>query len=203
MAYTITTKKGIKRVLLRLQLPIRMGKGLETLAKQEKETDIYVAKELIREGLERRGLWNVDFNLYFQPPLFLGPLGWLPMQPFVIATLRYSQKRAHPPDTMPESHCFHHRVPGSDSFAKYAVAFFKMSRSIFTMASSRLTRASSISTSVSGLCCFPTSLSLPSLFALTQYRMVYEETDNLRPTSGILSPPSVTSFTASSLSSFV
>ena len=36
-----------------------------------------------------------------------------------------------------------------------------------------------------------------------QYRIVEEATDNLRPTSGILNPPSVTSFTASSRSSFV
>src|SRR5512139_1652886 len=143
------------------------------------------------------------FNLHFQPPLLLGPFGRLPMEPFVIPTLGYFQHTAHHRYTLPESHCFYDRAPGSDSFAKYAVAFFKMSRSIFTMASSRLTRASSISTSVSGLCCLPTSLSLPSLFALTQYRMVEGETDNLRPTSGILSPPSVTSFTASSRSSFV
>src|SRR5512139_4142447 len=143
------------------------------------------------------------FDLHFQPLLFLNPLGRLPIQPFVIPALGHPQNTTHHRYTMPESHCFHDRVPGSDSFAKYAVAFFKMSRSIFTMASSRLTRASSISTSVSGLCCFPTSLSLPSLFAFTQYRMVEGETDNLRPTSGTLSPPSVTNFTASSRSSFV
>src|SRR5512143_2993744 len=143
------------------------------------------------------------FDLYFQPPLFLSPFRRLPVQPFVIPTLGYFQKTAHHRYPMPESHCLHDRVPRSDSFAKYAVAFFKMSRSIFTIASSRLTRASSISTSVSGLCCFPTSLSLPSWFALTQYRMVEGDTDSLRPTSGMLSPPSVTSFTASSRSSFV
>src|SRR5512135_996067 len=143
------------------------------------------------------------FDLDFQSPLFLGPFGRLPIEPFVIPTLGYPQNSAHHRYTIPESHRFHDRVPGSDSFAKYAVAFFKMSRSIFTMASSRLTRASSISTSVSGLCCLPTSLSLPSLFALTQYRIVEAETDNLRPTSGMLSPPSITSFTASSRSSFV
>src|SRR5512143_2450636 len=143
------------------------------------------------------------FDLHFQPPLFLSPFGRLPFEPSVIPTLGNFQYTAHLRYPMPESHCFHDRVPGSDSFAKYAVAFFKMSRSIFTMASSRLTRASSISNSVSGLCCFPTSLSLPSLFALTQYRIVEGDTDNLRPTSGILSPPSVTSFTASSRSSFV
>src|SRR4030042_909425 len=143
------------------------------------------------------------FDLHFQPPLFLGMFGRLPMEPFVIATLGYPQNTAHHPDTIPESHCFHDRVPGSDSFAKYAVAFFSMSRSILASASSRLTRASSISTSVSGLCCLPTSLSLPSLFALTQYRMVEGATDNLRPTSGMLSPPSATSLTASSRSSFV
>jgi len=45
---------------------------------------------------------------------------------------------------------FHHRVPGSDSLAKYAAAFFRMSRSIFTIASSFLVLASSISTSVNG-----------------------------------------------------
>src|SRR4030043_776970 len=143
------------------------------------------------------------FDLHFQPSLFSHTFGRLPIEPFVIAALGYLHNTAHRRNTIPESHPSHDRVPGSDSFAKYAAAFFNMSRSILASASSRLTRASSISLSVSGLCCFPPSLSLPSRSALTQYRMVEEAIDNLRPTSGIFNPPSVTSFTAPSRSSFV
>src|SRR4030042_3683500 len=134
------------------------------------------------------------FDLYLQPSLFKNMFGRLPIKPLVIAALGYLQNMTHPRNPILESHLFHDRVPGSDSFAKYAAAFFNMSRSILASASSRLTRASSISISVSGLWCFPTSLSLPSLFALTQYRIVEGATDNLRPTSGMLNPPSVTSF---------
>jgi len=144
-----------------------------------------------------------SFNLYLQPSFLLDTPGRLPIQPSIITTLGYLQNFTHRRNTILESHLFHDRVPGSDSFAKYAAAFFKMSRSILASASSRLTRASSISISVSGLCCFPTSFSLPSRSAFTQYRMVEGAIDNLRPTSGIFNPSSVTSFTAYSRSSLV
>ena len=65
-------------------------------------------------------------------------------------TGRYDQHSAQDRCGVIEPQLFHHRVPGSDSLAKYAAAFFRMSRSIFTSASSFFVRASSISTSVKG-----------------------------------------------------
>ena len=80
---------------------------------------------------------------------------------------------------------FHHRVPCSDSFAKYAVAFFKMSRSILTRANSRLVSYSSRSNAVSSRCPLPTSQVSLIHMPLTQYLMVDDGNCNLRPTSGI------------------
>src|SRR4030043_325200 len=102
-----------------------------------------------------------------------------------------------------EPHHFHRRVPGSDSLAKYAAAFFKMSRSILTSNSSFFVRASSISTSVRGLYVLPISPSLPALNFFTQLTMVDGGNDNRRPASGTDRPSSVTSFTASSRTSLV
>jgi hypothetical protein len=54
-----------------------------------------------------------------------------------------------------------------DSRAKYAVAFFRMSRSIFTRASSALSRANSICSGFTGLS--PAPLSSPLALSLTQF----------------------------------
>ena len=51
-------------------------------------------------------------------------------------------------DLILPSHLLHHRLPCSDSLAKYTAAFINMSRAIRNKASSRFTRASSIFTSV-------------------------------------------------------
>ena len=76
-------------------------------------------------------------------------------------------------------------------------------RSIFTSANSRFSRAISISLSPSSRCVLPTSESLPALHALTQLLKVDGASDNCLPASGIDKPPSITSFTASCLNSFV
>src|SRR3989304_9104954 len=102
-----------------------------------------------------------------------------------------------------EPHLFHRRVPGSDSLAKYAAAFFNISRSIFISASSFRVIASSISTSVSGLYVLPISPSLPALNCFTQLTIVDGGNDSRRPTSGTDSFSSTTSFTASSRNSLL
>ena len=58
----------------------------------------------------------------------------------------------------------------TDSRAKYAVAFFKMSRCILTRASSALKRASSICFALTGLA--PAPVSLPFAASLTQFSRV-------------------------------
>jgi hypothetical protein len=68
-----------------------------------------------------------------------------------------------------------------DSRAKYAVAFFKISRSIFTRASSALNRASSICSGLTGLS--PAPLSWPLALSLTQFSKVTQAApDDLRDT---------------------
>src|SRR5271157_1431175 len=125
------------------------------------------------------------------------------MQPCVVSAYRYFQHAAHRWYRILKSHIFHPRVPGSDSFAKYAAAFFNISRSIFTSANSFFVRASSISISVSGLYVLPTLPSLPALYSFVQFSNVDGGSDNCRAACGTDIFPSVTSFTASSLNSFV
>ncbi len=65
------------------------------------------------------------------------------------------------------------RYPGvlhEDSLAKYAVAFFRMSRSILTLASCARSRAKSICSALIGLS--PAPLSLPLLSSLTHFSSV-------------------------------
>src|SRR5215469_13331709 len=86
-------------------------------------------------------------------------------------------------------------------FAKYAVAFPRMSRSIFTRASSARKRLICICSGVTPALPLP-SFSFPARFALTQFDSVCSTTPRLRAASAMLCPAS-TSRTASSLNSSV
>src|SRR5438105_4345068 len=87
-----------------------------------------------------------------------------------------------------------------EPFAKYAVAFPRMSRSIFTRASSALSRLISICSALTGLLSAP--LSLPCRCAFTQLCSVCSTTPNVLAAAAMLWPPS-TSRTASCLNSSV
>ena len=121
------------------------------------------------------------WSLLLQTPSSSYTTSWdsTSIHPGVVATGRYVQQPAQDTFGVVEPQFFHHRVPGSDSLAKYAAAFFNMSRSIFTSANSFFVRARSISTSVNGLYVLPTSPSLPALYAFTQYPNVDGGKDNL------------------------
>src|SRR5271166_2879157 len=86
-------------------------------------------------------------------------------------------------------------------FAKYAVAFPRMSRSIVTRASSARRRLFSICSAVTALPLLA-PLSLPSRFAFTQLNSVCSTTPRLRAAAAMLWPDS-TSRTASCLNSSV
>jgi len=86
------------------------------------------------------------------------------------------------------------------TFAKYAVAFPRMSRSILTRASSALSRLISICSALTTLLSAP--LSLPSRSALTQLNSVCSTTPSDLAAAAMLWPP-VTSRTASCLNSSV
>ncbi len=75
-------------------------------------------------------------------------LRWLPYKPCVVAARRNIKHAAQHREWVVESQLPDHRVPRSDSLAKYAVAFFKMSRSIRNSAFSRLSRDTSACSSV-------------------------------------------------------
>jgi len=86
------------------------------------------------------------------------------------------------------------------AFAKYAVAFPRMSRSIFTRASSARSLLISICSALTGL--LSTPLSLPCRCALTQLNSVWSTTPSVLAAAARLWPPS-TSRTASCLNSSV
>src|SRR5271167_450509 len=86
-------------------------------------------------------------------------------------------------------------------FAKYAVAFPRMSRSILTRANSARKRLISICSALTALLLWA-PLSLPSRFALTQLNSVCSTTPRLRAAAAMLWPDS-TSPTASCLNSSV
>ena len=110
--------------------------------------------------------------LYFQPRILSCSLRRLTGKPCVISAYGYFQYTTNKRWGIQGPHLLYHLVPRCDSFAKYAAAFFKMSRSIFTSASSRFSRAISIPLSLNGFWFFPISASLPDLCALTQLPMV-------------------------------
>src|ERR1035437_8197202 len=91
-------------------------------------------------------------------------------------------------------------VPHPDSFAKYAVAFFKISRSILTRANSALSRASSICSALTGLA--PAPASLPWAARRTQLPSVGAGTPRILAVTALACPP-CTRRTASSLNSSV
>lgn len=68
-------------------------------------------------------------------------------QPIVIAATRYAKKPTHDFNWKMESPLLHERVPGSNSLAKYAVAFFRISHSIRVSTSSLRNRRLSASRS--------------------------------------------------------
>ncbi|RMT39722.1 hypothetical protein ALP48_02920 [Pseudomonas syringae pv. solidagae] len=92
------------------------------------------------------------------------------------------------------------RVLQLDAFAKYAVAFSRMSRSILTRASSARRRLISICSGVTDLMSAP--VSLPWRCALTQLNKVWSDIPRERAAAASVRPVS-TSRTASSLNSRV
>src|SRR4030042_253350 len=102
-------------------------------------------------------------DLQFQSHLLPLPNSKRSLDPGIVSACRHLQHTAKQRNKIGKSQLLDYRVPCSDSLAKYAAAFFKMSRSIFTTANSRFTLVSSCSTSVRGRCNLPTSPSLPAL----------------------------------------
>ena len=139
--------------------------------------------------------------LRLKTPFFSCSFRGRAFEPLIVAACRHLKETAHAAYGVCEPHFPYDHVPRCDSFAKYAAAFFNGSRSILTSASSLLALASSASTSVRGFLFLPIPGNLPSLYALTQLLTVYWGISSLRPTSVMLKPSSVTSFTASSRSS--
>jgi hypothetical protein len=70
------------------------------------------------------------------------------------------------------------------AFAKYAVAFSRVSRSIFTRASSARSRLISICSALTALLSAP--LSLPSRLTLTQLNRVYSTSPKVRAATAML-----------------
>jgi len=123
--------------------------------------------------------------------------------PGVIATARNPKRSAQNGNRIFESHRLHDRVLGSDSRAKYAAAFFTISRSMRASASSL--RSFAFSASSSGTVRLPgTAEGVASFFAaLTQFANVPFGIAMRVAASSSVRPWTKTSLTASSRSSGV
>ena len=89
-------------------------------------------------------------HLRIQPRIGLRPGARRTPPPLQIARARHHQQSAHPADRVIVAMLLDPGVPHRDSFAKYAAAFFTISRSSLALASSRRSRAFSASTSETG-----------------------------------------------------
>src|SRR6266545_4282470 len=129
------------------------------------------------------------------------PLRTLTALPSREATVTDLQRRAQPLHRIRAAILFNKRVPHSDSFAKYAAAFFRISVSILRRATSARSRDISICSGVIGLP-FSAIPSFPPACAFTQLRIDCSGTPISRATRLTGSPPR-TRRNASSLNSSV
>lgn len=118
-------------------------------------------------------------------------------------TDRNVKNSSHQADRIMESILFHDRVPGSDSLAKYAAAFFNRSRSILVSANSLRSREISASCSVTGARFRPIAANLPAFALASQLSSVFFEIANRLAASDAFRPSRKTRATASALNSGV
>src|SRR5882672_1563680 len=129
---------------------------------------------------------------------FLRPVAALPGRE---STVTHLQRRAQHLQRIRLAMSFDKRVPHSDSLAKYAAAFFRISVSILRRTTSARNRDISICSGVIGLP-FSVVPSLPSACAFTQLRIDCSGTPISRPTC-LTASPARTRRNASSLNSSV
>ena len=119
----------------------------------------------------------------FQPSVFMPACGWLGPQRVVVAAVRDVQYLAHQLHRIVrkvESHRLYPRGFGSDSCAKYAAAFFTMSRSISAWTSCLRSFAFSASNSATERLPGAAVAAGPRLAAATQLASVPFDTDACR-----------------------
>jgi hypothetical protein len=113
---------------------------------------------------------SLDGNL--QARVLLGTLRQLAARPCIKAAARHVKNAAQNGDRIFESQCLHDRVLGSDSRAKYAAAFFTISRSIWVSASSLRSLVTSASSSGTERLPGATLVDVPLLAFATQLASV-------------------------------
>src|SRR4030095_10426569 len=115
-------------------------------------------------------------HLRIQPRIGLRARARRSTPPLQIARARHRQQLAHPADRVIVAIALDPGVPHRDSFAKYAAAFFTISKSSLALASSRRSRAFSASSSDTGrftaAAAPSTELDVPSRLRRTQFVMV-------------------------------
>lgn len=111
-----------------------------------------------------------------------------PLAPAIIAAYRHTQHSTGKTNRITGAQSIDGGVPHNDPLAKYAAAFFKMSRSMRSLAFSLRNRLFSASISLTGFCL--AKLSPTSRDSFTQFAKVLEETDSLRAVSAMPNPSS-------------
>src|SRR5450830_1325979 len=150
-------------------------------------------------GLSALCVHGLDSDL--QACVILRPLRRFAVRPSVETAARDAKDAAQDGDRIVESQSLHDRVPGSDSRAKYAAAFFTISRSMRTSASSLRSLVTSASSSGTERLPGATLGDVPRLAAATQLASVPFGIVRRSAASSSVSPCVKTSFTASSRSS--
>src|SRR5471032_2685023 len=128
---------------------------------------------------------------------------WRAIERGIEAAARHVEDATQQAKRIVESHRLHERVPGSDSLAKYAVAFFSTSFSIRSTASSLRSLATSASSSATLRLPGGAFGSVPRLAALTQFANVPLGIEIRCAASSSVNPCASTSLTASARNSGV
>src|SRR5215831_6969038 len=135
-------------------------------------------------GLARAHIGRSD--RHFQPCILLSPFRGASLPPGMVAASGDLQHPTQESYGILDTQRHDKRVPGSCALAKYAVAFFRMSRSMRASASSRLSRDTSASRSVTGRRLSPSFASWPCRARNTQFASVLSDIASRLAASGIV-----------------
>src|SRR5471030_286807 len=199
--------------MARIRRSLELALLLATQAKFPPQPDdpVTTGVESLRDQFRLQTQWPVGFTSLdvgsldgdLQSFIVLRALRWRAVERRIKSAARHIEDAAQQAKRVFESHRLHERVPGSDSLAKYAVAFFRTSFSIRSTASSLRSLATSASSSATLRLPGGAFGSVPRLAALTQLASVPLGIKIRCAASSSVNPCASTSLTASARNSGV
>src|SRR5471030_107949 len=202
-----------REAMARIRRSLELALLLATQAKFPPQPDdpVTTGVESLRDQFRLQTQWPVGFTSLdvgsldgdLQSFIVLRALRWRAVERRIKSAARHIEDAAQQAKRVFESHRLHERVPGSDSLAKYAVAFFRTSFSIRSTASSLRSLATSASSSATLRLPGGAFGSVPRLAALTQLASVPLGIKIRCAASSSVNPCASTSLTASARNSGV